>query len=61
MGLSEKAREYLDNKRKAFETEQYLPRDAKESDGFLLRDYSFGEYVSEEEKEKANLDILKKW
>jgi hypothetical protein len=46
MGLSEKPREYLENRRKAFETERYLPKDAQKSHNFLLRGHSFTEYVS---------------
>jgi hypothetical protein len=61
MGLSEKAREYLANRRQTFESERYLPRDARKPDDFFLRGYSLREYVSGKEKDKENLEILKKW
>lgn len=61
MGLSEKARAYLKIRREEFETEQYLPKNAKETDDVLLRGYPFSEYVSGKEREKENLKILKKW
>jgi hypothetical protein len=61
MGLSEKAKKYLESRRKAFETEQYLPRDAKEPGVPLLRGYPFDKHISAKEKEKENLDILKNW
>jgi hypothetical protein len=61
MGLSEKAREYLDYKRENYETEQFLPHQAGEKNDSGLRGYAFSEYVSEEEKDKENLKILKEW
>jgi hypothetical protein len=53
MGLSEKAKKYLESRRKAFETEQYLPRDAKEPGVPLLRGYPFDKrYLQKKKKGK---------
>jgi hypothetical protein len=61
MGLSEKAREYLEYKREHYELEQFLPHNDWGKSGFVLRGYAFSEYVSGEEKDRENLEILKDW
>ncbi|MDR2210013.1 MAG: hypothetical protein LBO65_00895 [Spirochaetaceae bacterium] len=61
MGLSEKAKEYLKYKQEHDELKQFLPHNAGQTSDFLLRGYTFSEYVSGREKEKENLEILKEW
>jgi hypothetical protein len=61
MGLTEKAREYLEYKRKHDGRELFLPHENGEKDDSVLRGYAFSEYVSGEEKERENLEILRKW
>jgi hypothetical protein len=62
VGLSEKAREYLEKKRESFELEQFLPHKKDEPAGFIPRGYPFtGGYVSGEKKDHENLQILEKW